>query len=77
MAEYTISVENAERALSRVKANKSTGPDGIHPWLLRVPMAIDSPQPFSTVLCGKDTFLRNGNPRMWSSTKISPRSVYV
>ncbi len=69
MAEYTISVEDTERALTRIKANKSTGPDGIPPWLLKE---------FSWLLARPITAIFNSSlregyiPKEWKSAHVVP-----
>ena len=66
---FTISVDNVEQKLSKLKLGKATGPDGIPAWLLR---------DFSTVLSRPLAAIFNSSvregyvPQLWKSANITP-----
>ena len=68
-AEFTISVQDTEAALSKIKVNKAMGPDNIPPWILKE----FSQQLATPITAVFNSSLREGIlPRLWKSATIIP-----
>ncbi len=68
-ADLTISVEEVEAALNKVKTNKATGPDGIPAWILKE-FSVILPKPLAAIF---NSSLREGVlPDLWKSANILP-----
>ena len=66
---YTISVDEVERNLSRIKKNKAPGPDGIDAWILR-DLAPLLAKPVAALF---NSSLRDGHvPAVWKSANVCP-----
>ena len=66
---YTISVEEVERNLAKVKKNKSRGPDGIAAWIIR-DLAPLLAKPIASIY---NSSIRDGHvPTKWKSANICP-----
>ena len=66
---YIISTEDVERALANTKLGKSSGPDGIQPWMLR-DFAYFLANPISAIF---NSSIRDGFvPEAWKTAFITP-----
>ena len=66
---FTISVDEVERNLSKIKQNKSPGPDGIAAWMLR-DLAPLFAKPIAAIF---NSSIRDGHvPSKWKSANICP-----
>ena len=68
-SDYTITVDDVERNLSKLKQNKSPGPDGIAAWMLR-DLAPLFAKPVTAIF---NSSIRDGHvPSKWKSANICP-----